>query len=758
MNPAVLKYWSEIEAFNIPDVPTGKPLIASAEDAQQKKQTPAIRSFSYLFSDPASCRAPLPWTYCINYQEKGHEYVWRHTVYLGVSRKQSICDALLLAAAQNGVGCGLKEEMIDPLPGNGWLASVTVDHMGHPLSESYVCASFVLAAALLREQNSLAEIGRNIEEAQANFAGRVEYREEISREHSRANSGSMTWSDIDDENHEHHSIFYGAETWETMVSDPALIFIQSIATRKEYQDDPLPSFLNSFFLDDLISLSGIAKEFPEEIGPALSAYLTTPSVNQENARRDVLQNANAMLQCLPASRIPLGRWCASSKQPLSLAQQAAVFEISGPDSPALLSVNGPPGTGKTTLLKDVIANILVKKAIFLANLDAPHEIFEAVSSGHPRPTKHFPSGEYNLSFFKLSAAAAEGLGIVVTSSNNAAVENISLEIPCSVDRQEFPAASYFSAVADHLFTEMEKPKSSPPWGMVAAALGSKKNKSAFASAFMGFEPQSAAARAQEGLPTSIKPILDDCANNASHWRTEWEQSKKDFIALLLEVESDIVCLKKCDSAIDEIRNLSKWAVTLFDNESEALSACAYFMDQMLQFSNAISSLETDHSREISFLSKNKFDIDVFTENKKTAQKNKNDTTDRLKKFNALLSDIDNEYKKYKIYNDEYQNILSHPPKKIMWLSWLGVNSLFQRRWENCIRSIETKIGDTKIRASELYEQLRLVCGLHSSLSEMIFSHDGGKKQKEEGLVFFSSSISFLDSSLEDIDADRKSVV
>ncbi|NGY80219.1 AAA family ATPase (plasmid) [Bacillus megaterium] len=69
------------------------------------------------------------------------------------------------------------------------------------------------------------------------------------------------------------------------------------------------------------------------------------------------------------------------------------------------SVNGPPGTGKTTLLKDIFAQIIVNRATEMAKISDPTEAFE----------------DSNL-FLKESLTKFK---IVIASSNNGAVENIS---------------------------------------------------------------------------------------------------------------------------------------------------------------------------------------------------------------------------------------------------------------------------------------------------------------------------------------------
>src|SRR5699024_12698445 len=71
-----------------------------------------------------------------------------------------------------------------------------------------------------------------------------------------------------------------------------------------------------------------------------------------------------ILRHMPPASWPL-------KYPLGLMQQVAlnsIYEKYQPEKKGFLfSVNGPPGTGKTTLLQDVFANVLVDKAKFLTS-------------------------------------------------------------------------------------------------------------------------------------------------------------------------------------------------------------------------------------------------------------------------------------------------------------------------------------------------------------------------------------------------------
>ncbi len=146
---------------------------------------------------------------------------------------------------------------------------------------------------------------------------------------------------------------------------------------------------------------------------------------------DLTARANFFSEVLGAGTTPIGRW--PSKYSLSLMQQVAVNLAVGRggstrEYPAndVMSVNGPPGTGKTTLLKDIVAANVVEKARLLCGYDKPDDAFEEVklSKRYLQFAKNpyrFKEGETGDKIKKLS--------ILVCSTNNAAVENIAKELP-----------------------------------------------------------------------------------------------------------------------------------------------------------------------------------------------------------------------------------------------------------------------------------------------------------------------------------------
>jgi hypothetical protein len=109
------------------------------------------------------------------------------------------------------------------------------------------------------------------------------------------------------------------------------------------------------------------------------------------------------------------------------------------------AINGPPGTGKTTLLRDLIAQCIVDRALAMSEFDDPNTAF--VASGHKVPAGSLAM----IDLYKLNDRL-KGHEIVVASSNNKAVENVSDQIPAATEVGRSPdQLAYFRSVSDFLF-------------------------------------------------------------------------------------------------------------------------------------------------------------------------------------------------------------------------------------------------------------------------------------------------------------------
>lgn len=229
---------------------------------------------------------------------------------------------------------------------------------------------------------------------------------------------------------------------------------------------PDPLLLNSFFLGDL----ALARQlFAEGKAPVnLQRYL---GVIKPKVRQNLLEDSPALENLLSPARFSPGRWPGPGRHSLVLLQQAAVnaaFQTTPEQS--ILAVNGPPGTGKTTLLRDVVAGVVTQRAEALCTFDSPKDAFE-----DSREKLSFGGSSY-VRLYRLDQRV-KGYELLIASSNNKAVENVSTELPgIGAITDDADDLRYFAALSNALLGRES-------WGLIAAVLGNASNKYKFSQTF-----------------------------------------------------------------------------------------------------------------------------------------------------------------------------------------------------------------------------------------------------------------------------------
>ena len=290
--------------------------------------------------------------------------------------------------------------------------------------------------------------------------------------------------------------------------------------------------LNSFFLEDIEDAIKSLKISPCH---TLKTYLLPGTSREPDLYSQ--EGLAAIIDKLHPTKMPLGRWPSEPEHAMSLMQQFAIntaieeLEVGG-----VLSVNGPPGTGKTTLLRDLIAHNIVERAQVLSG---------------------FKSVEDTLNGDGFIVPALTGFEMIVASSNNAAVENISNELPQIASlAEEFRSLNYLSPVANqlaakplpegqrkkgkngdgkereyHLFRPLEQKQQC--WGLISAALGKKANRTKFAQRLLIDEHFLRKTREELFRPAS-ENFLSLWRWKACHNGTSFAEAKKDFNRRLAE--------------------------------------------------------------------------------------------------------------------------------------------------------------------------------------------------------------------------------
>lgn len=224
-------------------------------------------------------------------------------------------------------------------------------------------------------------------------------------------------------------------------------------------------------------------------------------------------------EILSVENAPLGKW--PSRFMPAFMQQTAINLAIGKgcselyaENGNIFSVNGPPGTGKTTLLKEIVVSNIIERAILLSEYKNPEDAFEEHDFLRGEEPGNAYS-KYTRHWYSLKNDEINRYSMLVTSCNNAAVENISKELPkkmtgdlspldgdpeelrgalAEVGRLFEPGESdviettcqggkgsekiqyrdiYFTKYAQELLDDTEV------WGLVAAPLGRKSNLNQF---------------------------------------------------------------------------------------------------------------------------------------------------------------------------------------------------------------------------------------------------------------------------------------
>lgn len=192
--------------------------------------------------------------------------------------------------------------------------------------------------------------------------------------------------------------------------------------------------------------------------------------SKENKNRQKIDDNKEFLEeiTLPKN-MPIGKW--PSKFNPSLMQAAAINICTSKDyTPNIFSVNGPPGTGKTTLLKEIIADTIVKKAKIIADLNSTD--LENIKTN--------TTISYYCNYYKIPDELKK-LGIIVSSNNNSAVENISKDLPKAEDVLSKDTLTnlfdineheniYFTKDSENIFGDNPR-----TWGLISAPYGKKTN-------------------------------------------------------------------------------------------------------------------------------------------------------------------------------------------------------------------------------------------------------------------------------------------
>lgn len=501
---------------------------------------------------------PEPWNER-KYWKRGKERAVHWMVYLGELNLAEATKAILKLYPDDAV-----DERAE-VRGNTTLAVIVVDGQGRPVEGKTFLSGFAWGYGQVRagQLKGLA----NFPEAEAVIKKELEDR--LIRQDEEGKIIPLTNSDIA------QTIGWLAK----LINLPdEEVLRPGIAIRVPqwgaYNEAPEPELLNSFFIEDLVKAR--AAFASGQVGQALAAYMGTAAIRM---RQDVLRDKFIVAKTLAPERMPLARWPGPGRYPLVLMQQAAInHAVAELANSGLVAVNGPPGTGKTTLLRDVVAKVVLDRAIAMSKFDKPAQAFSHVTS--------MRTGQAYTHLYQLDDSLI-GHEIVVASSNNKAVENISREIPSAsaIANDLDPPMRYFQSISDAVAAGKDTIMDSATWGLAAAVLGNSANRSAFAQSFYWHKKRGMARYLKAALGEDLPEEEGDGADEDNEQQVlnvvaierppcgeiealeRWRVARRNFLTKLKIAEA---LQKQAQAAYEAVHQRAE-AAKRIDNASRALT-------------------------------------------------------------------------------------------------------------------------------------------------------------------------------------------
>lgn len=435
-------------------------------------------------------------------------------------------------------------------------------------------------------------------------------------------------------------------------------------------EDPL----NSFYAEEI---ENVQRQFiKKNFGAALGSFLES---NEHPSRVDLDEDRSSLVAGLHPSLIPPAAW--PSKYPLVTAQQFAVNAIRRDlaETGGIFSVNGPPGTGKTTMLKDILANVIQTRAEVLCMLESPDDAF---------------AGRLEIENYAYPAwrliDSLRGFGVVATSANNGAVENISKELPGIGAIDEGLALDYFSEVADTLVLDPGRSRQPTPssWGLVSAALGNSSNRSTFANAFWFADMRPADGTSNEE-PDPLRAIsLQAWINQNSDLTPKWADAREQYIRSSKLVQQLLASAAKLADEASEYsallgqrQELSQEVLTREEQIGRLTKKATLAARNLESAKNKLEATTADHAQL----------VDYFALREARDSMSANLLNHEVSRPGQTSVNLSKAFKEAKLVEAADRNALDKHVLARPGIIWLILHRSAVRAWEDRKRVLETRV-------------------------------------------------------------------
>ncbi len=504
---------------------------------------------------------------------------WVYNVFLGIVNSSDITKLLKTMLVNNKEDYNLQSNN-----NVSYLCTFQLNNYGEILKDTFAIPEYFISIACLNKKNSYPKtwldlapkIQQRVEDAYKNWVGVLSNRPNrtVKFEDLRGLLADIiNVSEVSD--------------FHNLIRNHAIIYSSCIPVPNRFKDDkekgeekfsdikyyeeiletitaPDLNILNSFYLDDIKMVNNVLNNDKETIGNALKDYLgLTPKGKKHDLRKDRFQ----LEQLSNPEFLPSSRWPVGNKLALSIAQQVAV-NLALSETSGLFSVNGPPGTGKTTLLRDIISEIITTKAKILADFANPKDAFN-------NPESISIEG-YNYKIWNVDSRLL-GHEIVIASSNNTAVENISKEIPRLAEVDKNYGLEYFSEIATYVNNE-------ECWGIGSAVLGNKSNRSAFFDKFWSKQPSK---NNELGNSYGLHYLLDTAKP-----KSDWNENRKQFLSTLAEFTELKLELIEFKNKLKEYESFDEEEDKIFNQINKANDELKISQEKLESYENELAQIYT----------------------------------------------------------------------------------------------------------------------------------------------------------------------
>ena len=377
-------------------------------------------------------------------------------------------------------------------------------------------------------------------------------------------------------------------------------------------------------------------------------------------------------------------------------QQFAVNNIfnnlSNNNQEGIFSVNGPPGTGKTTLLRDIIAPIIVKRAKELITIENPSDAFTKIGELKIKNSSYSP-------WLWSPIQSITNAGIIVASSNNGAVENISKELPL---KEEVSSAysnkiEYFKNVAENCINKNN-------WGIISAVLGNKQNRNNLVSSLW--------------FNKEFKDLQQTLKDDKIYDNSDWKSIVAKFNKKLKAVSDEKERLEKFKNEYDEFvvtELLYHQLSTNLKKTTKQFILSKEKYDNQITFVKQLDESKSKVVNELLIIKRTKptFFSYWFNKQKRNTYKkalqlalNKyNNISEKLIEHNLILENLESEFSKLKTLKNKYEIEFKEISKKL---------NLLQRKTDEAKEELNGNYADNNFWSNIETKKSQEACPWYSS--------------------------------------------